>query len=1586
VQAARQNVQNYSWAKTLKDAAVAKAERYLAEGHNFLWNVVPPQSLPRSTSANLKLGSPVTGMDIYQYGSHPWTADPLNEPWKIVDPSSGYKFPTNDFQSYYESGLNAHGIFDPNLADPAYLVNELYPEKGPTWGVDNGSGWVDENGNTWTFVAHYVGYFVWYGQGKALIEDAIRAFRDAYLYTGDIRYARGGGILLDRIADVYPDLVLNRYDLNKYSNSHKGTGLGKAVGSIWEAILVKDFLSAYDAFFTALDDPSLIAFLSAKAQQFDLDNPKNTADAIRKNIEDGIVREVFPAFKGMQIYGNTGMHQSALSMAAVVLDSLPETQQWLDYVMQSGGPTSTGGLWVEFDATARVRSEAQGDQKLSFRVFDPVAHSSGPTYHSREASDVTLRPQLALRLTDGRTEIVNAEADSYVRGGSYAGQNFGASSWLYIRNAGAGVGNTRESYFRFDLSGINGEIEQATARLRLVSNMTVSGMTNKAEWIEDDNWSEATIKWNNRPSGSGTTLGEWTIPTSPRLMTGGGILQSLVNLVDRDGNGNEGAPGYNRLWLDHFIDAAEVLEGYDLYPVADLYQNVKFRKLFSGLYPLLLSEIYTPTIGDYGKTGNPAREVKLDTMVKAFEKFADPVFAQMAYLLNNNSVEGLHGDIWSSTPESVAVEIMNVIAEHGPLNLPSMNMTGYGFGALRDGTSPASSFGLVYKFPSLNIVHQSANVKLFADSGTVQFEATQPGETLSFSFEVAAADEYELAILPFKASSYGTYRISVDGVAAGQLDFYGGNTTEPETITTLFLTEGSHTITFEGIGKHASASNYKMGVRDLFLLNEAAIQMRDEQLTAENTLRDLWMYYGRSVYHGHRDTLNLGLHAFGLDLAPDLGYPEFANDEDPHRHQWVNNTVSHNTVVVDQTKQRSQWVATPLHFDDSGQVKLIDVEAPRVYPGTDLYRRSTAMIRADEANSYMVDFFRVNGGSDHHFSFHGPDAQVTTANLNLTPQPTGTYAGETVEYGECPGCSIGSYTDSGFHYLKQVRRDNAPGGSFSVDWKAKDTWNVLGGGANAPTDVHLRLTMLGEMESVALAEGVPPQNKPGNPASLTYMLAHRQGQNLQSAFTSVLEPYKGTRFIQSVEAVPVKRDGVLIDEADDISVRAVKVVLEDGRTDYIVNALDPSVEYTIDDKYEFKGFFGVYAEKQGQRVYSYVHDGSYIIPLQSAPVAAVARLEGTIVDFTKEPALQNHLDVEFSLPGTEAEMLLGKWIYVRNDGIRNAAYEIRGATSLGGNMFRLQLGDATLVRAFVDADDFSQGYTYDVAAGQSFYIPFTTMEEQALPSTTAFAAGSETNGWLTGDAAVSIEVQGDAAKVKQIEYSLDGGVTWAVYAPPLVLSSSGLYTLYYRADYGEWGKEPAKTLDLRIDRTAPTITLLANGSPVADPIDLSGLQSVSFSVYASDGHSGVVGTVIAVNGAAYTEGAPLDLFDVAGGTITVQVSAADNAGNTASANYSFDVGTQTRDPLLALRDLEELGANLLASGDIHAMLGQQLSYRIGIVRLLQLQEAQEQAIAYLEDFVAYIQAPALLQQGLISAYAVAALETETAGIIVSWRG
>lgn len=1009
---ARYNVQQYPWATEMKNAAVAKADAYLAKGWDYLWKSVPSQGLPRSYAVNKNTTSPVTGVKIDGRGNYPFEPDP-NAPWKIIDPiakvegtNENYRFPTNDFQAYYESGLDEHGLFQRELADPALLVNTLYPDKGAKWGVDDGFGWKASDGTIHTFVAYYVHWMAWYGE-RSFVQQALNTLRDAYLYTGDAKYAKAGIVLLDRVADVYPEMDISQYDNSIYVNSSgKSYGKGKVLGGIWETELVKTFISAYDAFFPAMEDPQVVSFLDGKARQYRLTNKKNTGSLIKRNIEDGIIEQVYPAVKKTQILGNDGMHQSALAMAAVVYNTMPATGEWLDFIFKSG-----------------------------------------------------------------------------------------------------------------------------------------------------------------------------QVMQGPTQLTGGNMLNSFVRDVDRDGMGNEASPAYNALWLHNHRMTADVLDGYGLYPNANLYDNPKFRKMFSAAGKLILSDQYTPAIGDTGRTGNPFIVERLTDSIKAFEKFNDPIYAQQAYFLNNNSSAGLHADVFTANPNAIANQVQAVINQHGPLSLKSDNMFGYGFGALRDGKSK-----------------------------------TETGGTAS-------------------------------------------------------------------------------------------------------TLRDLWMYYGASTHHGHMDTLNIGLHAYGLDLAPDLGYPDYADNVSTHRSQWMHNTISHNTVVVDKKKQMSQADdALTVHADDTDRVKLIDVQAPGEYTQTSLYRRTTAMIKIDAQRSYAVDFFRVKGGNDHYFSFHSAEGTVATQGLQLTAQPTGTYAGPDVDYGvRAPDDTVtangpdgAGYKGSGFHYLKNVERDASPSNLFSIDWNVKDTWNVYGQGAGAPTDVHLRLTMVGQTGDVALADGVPPTNKVGNPAAVRYLIAHNGGTNIESNFISVIEPYRVAPYISIIEPLIVKHAGAAV---SDIEARAVRVTLANGRTDVVISALDASKTYTIEGAnlsatLTFKGAFGCYSETPNGPTHTYVHDGAYIGTSGTTPNRAGA-VTGTIEDFTRTLAVNNEIIVNASALPSQLSELNGKTIIIQNDGRANAAYRIKGATVISGTQVKLDIGDVTLIRAYANPDDFQQGYVYNISPGMTFRIPLT---------------------------------------------------------------------------------------------------------------------------------------------------------------------------------------------------------------------------------------------------------------------------------------
>jgi hypothetical protein len=530
------------------------------------------------------------------------------------------------------------------------------------------------------------------------------------------------------------------------------------------------------------------------------------------------------------------------------------------------------------------------------------------------------------------------------------------------------------------------------------------------------------------------------------------------------------------------------------------------------------------------------------------------------------------------------------------------------------------------------------------------------------------------------------------------------------------------------------------------------------------------------------------------------------------------------------------------------------------------------MIKIDDANSYGIDFFRVLGGGDHVFSFHGAEGTVTTEGLAMVPQTTGTYAGPDVDYAECVD-SVCNYTykGSGFHYLKDVSRDNNPADQFSIDWKVADTWKVL----TQPADIHLRLTMLGPVDDVALANGVPPQNKPGNPKTVPYLLAHRSGTNLDSLFTSVIEPYKDSRTISSIQPAVVKRDG---QAADGNEVKAVKIALANGRIDYIVYAQRTDVEYVIDDKLKFKGFMGVYSEKDGRPEYRYVHDGAYIAEIGNTVEAFAGALTGTVAGFTKEPAVQNDIVVEMDMNGVSPDELAGASIYVANDGVRNGAYRILGVAALGGNRYKLDIGDITLIRGYKNPADFTQGYRYDIAENAAFRIPLT---RQLSPiTTTAQVSGEQQNGWYTGEATVTLSVYGSGSGKVSTAYRLNEGTAWIPYADPFVIGDSGIYEVQYRSTETSGYEEPIRSLPVNIDRDPPVSSLLAEGTKGTDGVYTS---DVSLALHATDALSGVARTEYTLVSA----GKPAEwnvydgpvILDMSG-TYTLLYRSTDKAGHT----------------------------------------------------------------------------------------------------------
>lgn len=442
----------------------------------------------------------------------------------------------------------------------------------------------------------------------------------------------------------------------------------------------------------------------------------------------------------------------------------------------------------------------------------------------------------------------------------------------------------------------------------------------------------------------------------------------------------------------------------------------------------------------------------------------------------------------------------------------------------------------------------------------------------------------------------------------------------------------------------------------------------------------LWCYYGRNGGHGHRDQLNFSLLSRGVDLTPDHGYPEFATPAWPNRVGWTATTLSHNTVVVDKTPQAVSWDGQPRFFKSLDGFGAFELASKNSYPQTEEYARTMMFVEAPKGNAYALDIFRVRGGNDHVLSFHGPPGPVTAPGLNLEKQTTGTYAGEDISFGEA-GTSI----PLGYAYLYNVERDVQPPNAFTLDWKAEPGYR----GVTKKDDLHLRWHVLSQANDIALADGDPPQNKEYNPRRMRYALLHRAGENVESTYVSLLEPYKAKPFIKSVTRLKT---------ADEVA--AVRVELLDGTVDYLLSSPTED-EVRVEPGISFAARAAFLRVKKGKVINAKMIDGSRL-EYQSVKLRGTPSYTGTVVEMEKDPRKPASVLVQSDIPSTAT--LTGEHIIFANDGERNACYRI-SSVAAEGNTSKISCGPVSFVRGFIDRRDYSKGYVYEFDEGTSFTIP-----------------------------------------------------------------------------------------------------------------------------------------------------------------------------------------------------------------------------------------------------------------------------------------
>ena len=224
----RDNLTRYDWARKERDRILKEADKWAAYPDERLRELVPPPSVPRAGIVNT-LQCPVHGQEVLKVASmYGWKMD-FDHPYKVVCPVGGESYPSNDFDAYLKSGMK----------DKALLTGE-YVDDG--WGYRKDPA---DKRNYW-FVGYYAHWMV-----RNYLHPALRDLSQAYLITGEERYAHKCALLLWQLSQYYPDYAYEKQ--SSYGTENDPGYLGRLLYHTWETWTVEIAALAYDGVFPHLD-------------------------------------------------------------------------------------------------------------------------------------------------------------------------------------------------------------------------------------------------------------------------------------------------------------------------------------------------------------------------------------------------------------------------------------------------------------------------------------------------------------------------------------------------------------------------------------------------------------------------------------------------------------------------------------------------------------------------------------------------------------------------------------------------------------------------------------------------------------------------------------------------------------------------------------------------------------------------------------------------------------------------------------------------------------------------------------------------------------------------------------------------------------------------------------------------------------------------------------------------------------------------------------------------------------------------------------------------------------------------------------
>lgn len=433
-----------------------------------------------------------------------------------------------------------------------------------------------------------------------------------------------------------------------------------------------------------------------------------------------------------------------------------------------------------------------------------------------------------------------------------------------------------------------------------------------------------------------------------------------------------------------------------------------------------------------------------------------------------------------------------------------------------------------------------------------------------------------------------------------------------------------------------------------------------------------WLQFVPKYGHNHYDPLNLNYYALGQELLPDLGYT-YTKDR-----YFTLSTIAHNTVVVNSANMsvndNSRNGGNIELFAPLGDVQVTRAEQNAAYGDADEYRREPWHITfpgASNGEGYLLDLFRVDGGTRHEYTLNGDanrDAEfVTDLELDYYGDyllPAGVTVVEPVGFND-RGSAEGHYY--GYISINDVEKAQLPenADTFQVTLQTSENsvdkarMNIIG--VLDDGDNELYLARSPSIRATRLSGKALDTNDQAELYDMPKLVLRRDGTQLQSTFITAMEPY-------AASAAPKIRtvDRLELDSAPSGTV-AVQVSY-DNVTDMIIsNTGNPNTPIVFDD-IVMKGKTGFIRLVDQQVAQMFVVGGTQLTKGEIT-VTGDGTVQGAITA-TKRKAAGDGFDgivTSTVIPANIAASLSGKYVVVTHPDQSTESFQIREIVAGSGS-------------------------------------------------------------------------------------------------------------------------------------------------------------------------------------------------------------------------------------------------------------------------------------------------------------------------------